>query len=261
VVSRSVRDCAVMLDATAGAEPGDPYTAPPPERPFGEEIARPPGRMKIALMRKDHRGIALHPECLTAVEKAAKLCESLGHAVEEAYPGLDLRELRPHNRVLSNANTARALTRRWQALGRAPDAKDVEAVTWAVYKAGLEITAVTYVEAIAAIHMAGRKFAAFLAKYDVVLSATLPAPPPKLGYLDMNGDVDVFRKRVDEYISVTPLHNATGTPAITVPLHWTADGLPVGVHFAGRYAEEAMLLRLAAQLEAAQPWFDRVPNP
>jgi amidase len=260
VVSRSVRDCAVMLDATAGAEPGDPYTAPPPERPFGEEIVRPPGRLKIALMRKDHRGVALHPECLAAVEKAAKLCESLGHGVEEAYPDLDLRELRPHNRVLSNVNTARALTRRWQALGRAPDAMDVEAVTWAVYKSGLEITGVVYVEAIAAIHMAGRKFAALLANYDVVLSATLSAPPPKLGYFDMNGDVDVFRKRADEYISVTPLHNATGTPAITVPLHWTADGLPVGVHFAGRYGEEATLLRLAAQLEAVQPWFDKVPH-
>ena len=260
VVSRSVRDCAVMLDCTAGAEPGDPYTAPPPARPFAEEIARPPERLKIALMRKDHRGGALHPECRAAVEATGKLCESLGHVVEEAAPDLDLRDLRPNNRLISNAATARGLTRRWQALGRAPDAKDVEAVTWAAYKAGLEITGVAYVEAIATIHMAGRKFAAFLADYDVVLSATLQAPPPKLGYLDMNGEVDVFRKRVDEYISVTPLHNATGTPAISVPLHWTADGLPVGVHFASRYAEDAMLLRLAAQLEAAQPWFDRVPD-
>jgi amidase len=260
VVTRSVRDCAVMLDCTAGAEPGDPYTAPPPSRPFAEEMMRPPGRLKIALMRKDHRGGTLHPECLAAVESAGKLCESVGHVVEEVSPDLDLRELRPHNRLISNASTARGLTRRWQALGRAPSAQDVEAVTWAVYKGGLEVTAVAYVDAIAAIHMAGRKFAAFLANYDVVLSATLPAPPPELGYFDMNGEVDVFRKRVDEYVSVTPLHNATGTPAVTVPLHWTADGLPVGVHFAGRYAEEATLLRLAAQLEAAQPWFDRVPQ-
>jgi amidase len=260
VVSRSVRDSAVMLDCTAGAEPGDPYTAPPPERPFAEEIKRPPGRLKIALMRKDHRGGAVHPECLAAVESAARLCESLGHVVEEAYPELAFAELRPRSRILSDANTTRNLGRRWHALGRAPDAKDVEAVTWAVYNRGLATTGVDYVEAIAAIHAAGRKLAAFLASYDVILSATVQAPPPKLGYFDMNGDVEVFGKRVTEYVSVTPLHNAAGTPAVTVPLHWTSEGLPVGVHFAGRYAEEATLLRLAAQLETAQPWFNKVPE-
>src|SRR5262252_3213273 len=100
VVCRSVRDCAVMLDCTAGAEPGDPYTAPPPEHPFVEEIKRPPGRLKIAMMRKDHIGAELHPECLAAVESATKLCESLGHVVEEAYPDLDFDELRPSIRLI-----------------------------------------------------------------------------------------------------------------------------------------------------------------
>jgi len=93
----------------------------------------------------------------------------------------------------------------------------------------------------------------------VILSTTLAGPPPKLGYFDQNGDVQTFAERVTEYLSVTPLHNATGTPAVSVPLHWTADGLPVGVHFAGRYGEETTLLALAAELETAQPWFDRVP--
>jgi amidase len=260
VVSRSVRDSAALLDATAGSEPGDPYTAPPPERPFAEELGRPPARLKIALMRKDHRGNQIHPECLKAVETAAKLCESLGHVVEEASPDLNLADLRPAAQILSATNTARNLALRWKALDRAPDPKDVEAVTWAVYNRGLGATGVAYADAIAAIHMAGRKLAAFLARYDVILSTTLPAPPPKLGWFDQNGDVEVFTKRVTEYLSVTPLHNMTGTPAMTVPLHWTADGLPVGVHFAGRYAEEATLLRLAAQLELAQPWFDKVPE-
>jgi amidase len=260
VVTRSVRDCAVMLDCLSGAEPGDPYAAPTPPRPFADEITRPSGRLRIAMMLKDHRGQPWHPECASAVQNAAKLCESLGHVVEEAYPDLSLVELMPMNRIISGANVARALDRRWKALGREPDPEDVEAVTWTVYIRGLAIDAIDYVDAIAAIHMAGRKLAAFLSRYDVILSATLPAPPPKLGYFDQNGDTQTFGERVLAYLAVTPLHNATGTPAVTMPLHWTADGLPVGVHFAARYGEEATLLRLGVQIEAARPWFDRVPT-
>ena len=148
---------------------------------------------------------------------------------------------------------------RWKALGREPDPDDVEAVTCAVYQRGLKVSGVEYIEAIAAAHAAGRKMGRFLTDYDVILSTTLAGPPPKLGYFDQNGDVQTFTERVTEYLSVTPLHSATGTPAMSVPLHWTADHLPVGVHFAGRYGEEATLLALAAQLETAQPWFDRVP--
>jgi Asp-tRNA(Asn)/Glu-tRNA(Gln) amidotransferase A subunit family amidase len=260
VVSRSVRDSALMLDCTAGYEPGDPYTAPPPAGSFTEAIKRPPVRLRIAMMLKDHRGAALHPENRKAVENAAKLCQSLGHAVEEADPGIDLVALRNHTTAIAASNTARQLGLRWKALGREPDPRDIEAVTWAVYNRGLKVTAVQYVEAIAAIHAAGRKMGAFLTKYDVVLSTVLAGPPPKLGYFDMNGDVATFTERVTTYLSVTPVHNATGTPAMSVPLHWTADGLPVGVHFAGRYGEEATLLQLAAQLEQAQPWFDRMPG-
>jgi amidase len=259
VVSRSVRDSALMLDCTAGMEPGDPYTAPMPERPFVEAVARPPRKLRIALMLKDHRGAGLHPECLEAVQRAAKLCAGLGHIVEEADPNLDLVALRPMNARISAANTARSCQMRWKALGREPNADDVEAATWAVYRRGLKVSGLEYIEAITAAHAAGRKMAAFLARYDVILSTTLAGPPPKLGYFDQNGDVETFSERVTEYLSVTPLHNATGTPAMSVPLHWTADGLPVGVHFAGRYGDEATLLALAAELERAQPWFDRGP--
>ena len=263
VVSRSVRDSALMLDCTAGPEPGDPYVAPTPDRPFVEALGRPPRKLKIALMRKDHRGAALHPECAKAVEAAAKLCESLGHVVEEADPradaGLDLVALRPKNSILSATNAARAMALRWKALGREPNPKDVEAVTWAVYQRGIGVTGIEYVDAVAAAHAMGRRIAAFLGDYDMILSTALGGPPPKLGYFDQNGDVATFTERVTQYLSVTPLHNATGTPAMSVPLHWTADGLPVGVHFAGRYGEEALLLQLAAQLETAQPWFDRLP--
>jgi amidase len=149
---------------------------------------------------------------------------------------------------------------RWKALGREPNPKDVEAVTWAVYQRGMGVTGIEYVDAIAAAHAMGRKIAAFLSGYDMILSTVLGGPPPKLGYFDQNGDVATFTERVTQYLCTTPLHNATGTPAMSVPLHWTADGLPVGVHFAGRYGEEALLLQLAAQLETAQPWFDRLPS-
>ncbi|HUH82962.1 MAG TPA: amidase family protein [Stellaceae bacterium] len=259
VVSRSVRDSALMLDCTAGMEPGDPYAAPTPERPFLDAVARPPQRLRIALMLRDHRGAALHPDCRNAVEGAAKLCAALGHAVEEADPELDMRALRPMATRISATNTARACALRWKALGCAPNRDDLEATTWAVYQRGLEVSGVEYVEAIAATHAAGRKLARFLMRYDAILSTTLAGPPPKLGYFDQNGDVETFSKRVSEYLSVTPLHNATGTPAMTVPLYWTRDGLPVGVHFAARYGEEATLLALAAELEKAQPWFDRLP--
>src|SRR5499427_3772150 len=260
VVSRSVRDSALMLDCTAGLEPGDPYTAPITERSFREAVARPPCGLRIALMLKDHRGAELHPEYLEAVQGTAKLCASLGHIVEEAAPDLDLVALRPMNARISAANIARSCRMRWKALGREPNADDVETATWAAYQRGLKVSGIEYIEAIAAAHAAGRKMAAFLSTYDVILSTTLAGPPPKLGYFDQNGDVQTFTERVTEYLSVTPLHNATGTPAMNVPLHWTADGLPVGVHFAGRYGEEATLLALAAELETAQPWFDRVPK-
>jgi len=259
VVSRSVRDSALMLDCTAGPEPGDPYAAPMHEGSFLEAIARQPRKLRIALMLKDHRGAKLHPECLAAVQNAAKLCANLGHIVEEADPGLDMVALRPMNARISAANTARSCNTRWKALGREPNTEDVEAVTWAVYERGMRVSGVEYIEAIAAVHAAGRKMGTFLTSYDVILSTTLAGPPPKLGYFDQNGDVQTFAERVTEYLSVTPLHNATGTPAMSVPLHWTADGLPVGVHFAGRYGEEATLLALAAELETVQPWFDRVP--
>src|SRR3984893_17017666 len=226
VVSRSVRDSALMLDCTAGLEPGDPYAAPPHERPFLEAIARSPRKLRIALMLKDHRGAELHAECLEAVQRAAKLCASLGHVVEEANPNLDMVALTPMNARISAANTARSCYMRWKALGREPNPDDVEAATWAVYQRGLKVSGIEYIEAIAAVHAAGRKMAGFLTSYDVILSTTLAGPPPKLGYFDQNGDVQTFVERATEYLSVTPLHNATGTTAMSVPLHWTTGDLP-----------------------------------
>ena len=148
-------DSAVMLDCTAGLEPGDPYAAPAPEHPFAQSIERPPRKLRIALMLRDHRGAKLHPECLKAVEGAAKLCQSLGHIVEEADPKLDMVALRPMNARIAAANTARTCNLRWKALGRIPHPDDVEAGTWAVYQRGLKVSGVEYIEAIAAAQRLG----------------------------------------------------------------------------------------------------------
>ncbi|MCK1738283.1 amidase [Bradyrhizobium sp. 138] len=258
VISRSVSDSALILDCTAGSEPGDPYTVPVPQGSFLSATKRRAPKLKIALMLKDHRDAKLDPDCHKAVENAAKLCADLGHVIEEDSPKIDLAELYPMNRRISAANIARVCNARWKALGREPSPNDLEPVTWAAYQRALGITAVDYVEAIAVAHAAGRKLADFFAKYDVILSATC-GPPKKVGYFDMSGDVKLHADRTIEYMGVTPLHNAAGTPAMAVPLHWTDCGLPIGVHFAGRYGEEATLLTLATQLETAQPWFDRVP--
>src|SRR5262249_14860737 len=149
VVSRSVRDSALMLDCTAGAEPGDPYTAPPPERSFVQSLGRPPKKLKIAMSLTDHRGGKLHSECAKAVAAAAKLCAQLGHTVDEVPIAPHLLALRPMNSLISAANAARALGLRWKALGREPNSNDVEAVTWAVYQRGLKAGGAEYVEAIA----------------------------------------------------------------------------------------------------------------
>src|SRR5262249_54530945 len=208
VVSRSVRDSALMLDCTAGAEPGDPYTAPPPERSFVQALLGPPRTLRIAMSLTDHRGGKLHWECAKAVAGAAKLCAGLGHHVEAVSIAPDLVALSPMHRMLAAASTRRALGQRWKALGRAPERADVEAVTWAVYQRGLRVAGVEYVEAMAAVHAAGRRLAAFLTDWDVLLTTTLPGPPPPLGYFDQDGDVETFAGRVKEYLSITPLHNA-----------------------------------------------------
>jgi len=149
VVSRSVRDSALMLDCTAGPGPGDPYAAPMNERPFVEAVARPPRRLKIALMLKDHRGAKLHPECLDAVQGAARLRANLGHIVEETDPDLDMVVLRPMSARISAVNTARSCHMRRRVLGREPNADDVETATWAVYQRGLKVSGIEYIEAIA----------------------------------------------------------------------------------------------------------------
>lgn len=261
VVSISVRDSAALLDATAGAEPGSPYFSPSPARPFLKEASADPGKLRIALVVDPYGGSPLHAECKRAVTDAAKLCESLGHKVEEARLPIEFAAMRESFLTLINVSIARVLDDRAKTLGRALIQEDVEPVTWFMMQNGLQTNGVAYSRAIANIHQVGLTMAKFMQGYDVILSPTLAKPPVPLGLLSLSPEsIATFSKEVGEFGPYTSLYNVTGQPSMSVPLHWTPDGLPVGVMFSGRFGEDALLIRLAAQLEKAKPWAGRKPK-
>jgi amidase len=261
-VSRSVRDSAALLDATHGPALGDPYAAPPLARPLLAEVGAAPGRLRIAVCTTDYLGHPIHPTCAAAVEAAARLCAALGHDVEEARPDFSGLPLTRAWRVIPAANLWLNVNAQARALGRAPVPGDVEPLTWAWMHEGRTFTAADYMETITTMHAIGRRMGAFLEDYDLLLTATLARPPLTLGEMDMTSD------DVDRYVALlfndvaplTPLFNQTGGAAMTVPLAWTNDGLPVGIQFGGGLGDEPILLRLAAQLEQAQPWAARRPG-
>jgi amidase len=258
-VARSVRDSATLLDATHGAAPGDPYYAPAVSRPFADEVGAPVGQLKIALCTTDFTGTPVHPDCARAAVAAAELCESLGHIVEEACPNFDGLDLLRAWRIIPAANIWNAVTGRARAMGREPQPGDVEPVTWEWLQEGRNFSAGEYMEAINVMHIIGRRLGLFLQDYDFVLSPTLGRPSIRLGEIDMSTqDVGAFVQLVFGEISpLTPLFNQTGGAAMSVPLNWNEEGLPVGVQFGGGIGDEAKLIRLAAQLEDAAPWWDR----
>jgi Asp-tRNA(Asn)/Glu-tRNA(Gln) amidotransferase A subunit family amidase len=263
-VSRSVRDSAALLDATQGPAIGDAYAAPPRERPYLEEIERAPGRLRIAWMRKPVLPAEVDPECDAAAERAATLCVSLGHEVEEAAPTLDLAAVYQGFSLLASAGTALKIAQREAVLGRAARRDEIEAVNWTTLETGRAASGVDYARAREAIHGASRELGRFLEKYDLILSPTMALVPAKLGVLSLSQDTAAFTGPATRASGFTSLFNITGQPAMSVPLHWTAplegatEGLPIGVQFAARFGDEATLFRLAAQLERAQPWIDRL---
>ena len=261
-VSWSVRDSAALLDVSAGTEPGDPYVAPPLRRPLVEEVGVPPGKLRIALCTTDFEGNTADPECVTAARAAAKLCESLGHHVEEARPDLTGLSLIEAWRVLPAVNLLANVSSRTRALGRdlAPD--DLEPINRAWLELGRGVTGADYLRTVSLMHTLGRRVAAFLETYDVILTPTLGQPSLKLGTVNTDGD-DIERHIRLLFGTVAPfnaLFNQTGGAAMSVPLHRTRAGLPVGVQFAGGIGDEPKLIRLAAQLEEAQPWFHSRPR-
>lgn len=261
VVSWSVRDSAAALDATAGCLPGDPYWAPEPPPSYLALLSAKPRTLRIAFSTAKLDGRPLHPDCVSAIKEAAKVCERLGHKVEEATPDLDQTALIPAFMAFWAANLAAGIDLIANLTGQKPTDDKFEGLTWGLYEAGKRVTATEYLLAKGTMQRAGRSAAKFHESYDVWFSSTLGSPPVKLGTFDMDerDPIKSFGPLID-YVPFTAMQNVTGQPAINVPLYWNDMGLPVGTHFVGRYGDEATLLQLAAQLEQAAPWAKRRPR-
>ena len=196
-----------------------------------------------------------------AVSEAAKLCESLGHHLEEASPEINELARGKALEVIISAQTRLSLQRAEKVLGRELTTQDVETVTWALSERARHFSASDYAEAVNAVHRTGRVMGEFFTRYDLLLTPTMCTPPHRLGEVSMmRPDLEAYDHLVGGDSAFTSPFNTSGHPAMSVPLHWTADGLPVGVQFAAPFGDEATLFRLAAQLEAAQPWADRRPT-
>ena len=259
-VTRSVRDCAALLDATHGPDIGAPYVAPAPARTFLDEVGAAPGRLRIALQTKAWNGAPVHADCRAAVEDAARLLESLGHHVEDAPFLVDAEQFRRSTLTIIASNLLSALEERASQLGRELQQDDVEPGTWALASLGRGIRGADYPAAVRGIHAIGRQLGRFLQDFDLLLSPTMATPPLPLGALALDrADLSEQLGDLNQTVGFTQLFNATGTPAISLPLSWNDAGLPIGVQLCGASGDEATLLRVAAQCEEARPWFDRRP--
>jgi amidase len=259
-LTRSVRDSAALLDATSGPDVGDPYWAPVPARPFIEEVGADPGRLRIAFSTVTPRGAKVHKDCIRAVEDAAALCADLGHEVAEAAPEVNGELVTQAFMALWSAGCAWTIDGLGLTTGQAPTQNQFEPLTWALYEMGRRQSASSYLLSVTLLQKVARGIARFFLKYDLWLTPTLGEPPVPLGTFDSppENPLEGLRRAV-AFVPFTPICNATGQPAMSVPLYWNDEGLPVGVHFVGRFGDEATLFRLAAQIESARPWNDRHP--
>jgi amidase len=205
--------------------------------------------------------VPVDPDCVAALESAAKLCEELGHEVTEGAPAVSGDMLTQAFLVLWTAGASATIDASAMLLGRAATKDDVEPLSWALAEAGRAHSAGTYLMAIGGLQFAARQVALFMERFDVLLTPTLALPPLPLGSFDApEGQPLMPLIHAGAFAPFTALQNVTGQPAMNVPLHWNGNGLPIGVQFIGRYGDEATLFRLAAQLEAARPWGDKRPG-
>lgn len=258
VVSRSVRDTAAILDVVAGAMPGDPYAAAPPRRRFAQEVGAGPGRLRIgALFGSPREGVRVDPECAQAARTTARALEALGHHIEESQPDAysDTGCGRAYVTLVAS-NVARALDAVGEKLGRALTPEDVEPMTWAIAEIGRATPAANYLAMIEWAHRFGRRMAAWWESgFDLLLTPTAAEPPPRIGEFASSPEVPLkpFLRAAPFGAFTFPI-NLTGQPAISLPMHWTASGLPVGAMLVAPYGREDLLLQVASQLEAAHPW-------
>jgi len=261
VVTRSVRDSAAVLDATAGPVPGDPYWAPPRRGPsFAAALDAPPTRLRIAVLTTSPTGSDVHADCVAGAHAAARLCESLGHHMEDATLDVDGDAFVGDFVNAWAAGNAWAIAD-WEArIGRPVTDADVEPLSWALIELGRSLSAAQYLSAVQGLQKATRQIAAAFEQFDVLLTPTLGEPPAPLGTFDSPpGEPLVGLFRAAAYVPFTPPFNVTGQPGISLPLHWNEAGLPIGEQFVGRFGDEETLLALAGELERAAPWAARRP--
>jgi amidase len=260
VLTRSVRDTAAVLDAVAGPGPGDPYTAPVPARPYRSEVGADPGRLRIGCRTMRTYGVESHPECVAAVQATARLLDELGHDVApvalDALDGADIGFLGIYASAI-----ARDLERWSERIGRKLEPADLDPMNAVIAEMGQSITGAQYLAAAETGHAWSRQVASWWADgNEVLVTPTMPEPPAPLGEIAPDADDTLGTlTHMGRFATFTSLFNVTGQPAISLPLHWTADGLPVGVQFVAAYGREDVLIRLASQLESASPWADRRP--
>jgi amidase len=256
-VSRSVRDSAALLDATRGPVAGDIWWAPPPARPYVEEVKIEPKKLRIAFTTKDLSGNSIHPDCKAAVEQTAKACADLGHRVEEVALPIDGVATRDAFRLLWIGRVGSLIRGATKTLGRTPDRDMFEPWTWRLGEVNNSLTPADARNAWNVLLTTAYEIAQFMTTHDVILTSTLGRPPLAIGELDFDKGSDETNAKVTEFVPYTWMFNATGQPAMSVPLYWNADGMPIGSHFVGRQGEEGLLFQLAGQLERARPWAGR----
>ncbi len=286
-VSRSVRDSAALLDTVHGAAPGDAYWAPEPEQPFVTNAIQDPGMLQIAYSVYDYRGDRVHPQVEAAILDTAELLESVGHEVTEDAPDIDGEALADaflewwaslasvvFKTVLDTASEERASIRRMRAIigdyktmqviakadERETGKPAFEPFTWTLARRAMARKPADLIAARMTLQNISHTTGSFLERYDMALTPVLGTPPLRIGALDQTLPYDEFSTTVIRHVAFTPLANFSGLPAMSVPLSWTPDGLPIGSHFLGGFGDEATLIRLAGQLERARPWADRRPD-
>jgi amidase len=263
-VSRSVRDTARLLDASHGPGVGDTVIAPAPWRPYADEVGADPGRLRIGLLDHEPRGGEVHPDCVDAVRAAATMLEQLGHSVEPGFPEpMSDTSMGQRFSALWATNMALGIATMGEQIGRELTEADVEPVNWAQAEYARHVTAVDLAVAQAAVTQFRRSIQQWWADgWDLLLTPTVGEPPVRIGEHDaLPDDPLAGMRRAGRFVPFTPAFNMSGQPAISLPLYWNADGLPIGVQLVAAFGREDLLLRVAAQLEQAHPWAHRHPTP